>query len=400
MEKRIETQNEFNIKVLCILLFIPAMIQFLDVLLKNIGIDTSSIVTMLIYLYVFLYMLFGASKRGIFLKKDISFLFLLYLFLALNYILFDSIRDYIFSKEMLIVLGIYIPCCVISLRKIRDFTLFADMMKPYSVVTALISGILLLFLKYEDLLIYMEFSYALLPMGCASFWLFIKNNDKIAGISSLAILIEIISFGARAPILFFLLFCILTLLFISDVSKRKKQLLIASSVILIIFIYTGFDFIISKLSQLGIFSDSRFITKIMSGDLFKSEGRNMVYEVCRERLSSMGLYIGGFFGDRPYCEGLVYPHSIIYEILMSWGWIVGSCILIWLLYRIVKAFIVKPSERLMSCFAILTLLGRFFISGSYLIEGKFWIFLTVLIVLSRRDQQQESEMMPGSDYYG
>lgn len=393
-----QLQNKFNLNVLCIFLFLPSGIQFVNVLVNNMGIGASSTVTMSIYLCVFLYMFFGALKRGIFLKKDIKFLFILFIFLGLNYILFDSIRDYIFSQEMLIVLGIYIPCCVISIRKIKDFTLFADVMKPYAVVTALISGILLLFFNYENLLNYMEFSYALLPMGCALFWLFVKRNDKIAGISSLAILIEIISFGARAPILFFFLFCILTLVFIQNVPKRKKHLLIAVGVILIIFIYVGFDSILSRFSELGVFSDSRFITKIMSGDLFTSEGRNMVYAVCKERLSSMGLYIGGFFGDRPYCKGMVYPHSIIYEILMSWGWIIGSCILIWLLYRIIKAFIIKPSERLMCCFVILTLLGRFFVSGSYLIEGKFWIFLTVILVLSRRNSQLESEIGFETEY--
>lgn len=391
MRQELEIQNRFNLNILCICMFLPALVQFLNVLINNMNMGIASTVTTSIYIGAFLYMLFGASRRGIFLLQDIKFLFLLFMFLGFNYFMFSSTRKYFFEKDMLIVLGIYIPICVISIRKISDFTPFVDIMKPYAVVTALISGILLLFLNYQKFLVYMEFSYALLPMGCASFWLFVKNNDKIAGISSLVLLIEMLCFGARAPILYYVLFCVLTLFLLPDISKGKKQFLTCIGIMLVVFAYSRFYSIISELSGLSFFSNSRFITKATSGNLFTSQGRDMVYEICRERLDTMGLYIGGFFGDRPYCEGLVYPHSIVYEILMSWGWIIGGCLLIWLLCKIIKAFIASRSERLMLIFAVLTLLARYFVSGSYLIEGKFWVFLTVMLVLSRRNIFREQD---------
>ena len=93
----------------------------------------------------------------------------------------------------------------------------------------------------------------------------------------------------------------------------------------------------------------------------------------------MGLSISGFFGDRSFCLGYAYPHNIIYEILMSFGWIFGIISILFYAYELLRAFF---HNKEVTIFIFLTLFTRYFISGSYLTEGRFWITTALIIAIS------------------
>ena len=146
------------------------------------------------------------------------------------------------------------------------------------------------------------------------------------------------------------------------------------------------DDILYLVANLPYFENSYLVRSFLRGKLFNTDTRQVIWQNCFERLATMGLSISGFFGDRAYC-GSVYPHNIILEILMSWGWIIGGIIIIYLLLMIVQGLLKKGTERDVCIYIVLACLSRFFMSGTYIREGKFWITLFVLIALNKQHRK-------------
>jgi hypothetical protein len=117
----------------------------------------------------------------------------------------------------------------------------------------------------------------------------------------------------------------------------------------------------------------------------------MIWQSCFARLSNMGFFVGGFFGDREYCIG-VYPHNIALEILMSWGWILGTMLLLAILILIVKSMRTKGVYRDVAWFYIMTCFSRYLLSGTYVREGKFWISMYVLYAVVKSFKQESKSV--------
>ena len=96
--------------------------------------------------------------------------------------------------------------------------------------------------------------------------------------------------------------------------------------------------------------------------------------------------VNGLFFDRILLSGLdtPYPHNIVYEIMLQFGRLLGSIILFVLGFSIIKTFlnVDRTSKKLLFVF-FMTLMGRFWVSGSYVTEFRFYVFMCIVYAMSK-----------------
>ena len=241
----------------------------------------------------------------------------------------------------------------------------------------------MLFLEYEKYLVYMDFSYAMLPVVCALYYAFRTRKKRLLPFVLFAAgFLEMFTFGARAPLLFVLLFIAVYELLRTDKRLSIKIVLMVAFAVAVVLFGVYEDTIIAWLNTIPMFSDSRVLRFLSAGKLMESESRDMITMYCEQRINTMGMAVSGFWGDRKYCGGQAYPHNIFLEILMTYGWVFGIIAFLLLALLCIKALLKKGINRDVVVFLLVSLWGRYLISGSYIQEGKFWIGLFALIAVA------------------
>jgi hypothetical protein len=310
-------------------------------------------------------------------------IFVYWIFCVINYIAFPALNEYFSSTSFLLSTLYFFPIGALIIYRIDNWENFFKIYTPFALISALL-GIFIVFFSNSvqsgngEFFSYMEFSYNMLPACMALYCVWRKSKNLIVLGGFLISLVSIISFGARAAVLYGIIFVLCYEIFNSKIKAYKLVLLTA--VIVIIGAYL--DDIVGYLLQLDIFSDSRLLNHIVGDNLFESRGRDFISESCLRRIDIVGFEYSGMFGDRPFLNGAIYPHNIFYEIIMQYGWFFGCLIFAYLLYLIGYDFFIKK-HKIIILFAALSLFGRYIISGSYLIEGKFWIFIFIMLSIRR-----------------
>ena len=385
-------KEEIHLKILGYVLVLPIVIDFLSVIVQQRGMSGSSVITMMVYLFSLIIILFKliriVSIRE--LANDLILYVILLFPFIFNYIIFKNTRSNIISQEMLIIYIFFFLLIAVSVRKISRWDLFFDALIEPGMVAITLAVIILLFLNYERYLVYMGFSYALLPFICNFYRMTRVENviyKKLIYVLFFAIgLLCILVFGARAAIGFALLYVVVFEVFRNDVKLIVKVISILLLLVVIVLLVNNIDVLAAKMMHMPAFKDSYFLKNLISGQLLESKTRDVLYESCKRRMSTMGLSVSGFFGDREYCAGFAYPHNIFYEIIMSYGWIFGCIAIVIYIGLLLKGILSKNStKREVTVFILITMLARYLISGSYLIEGKFWIASTLVVVIALKN---------------
>lgn len=367
--------DHIYIQILGTVLLLPKVLEFLDSCFHL----SSSAVTMGLYVGVLAFSMLKCKSIKI---SNIAILMIVYTIFAFNYLFFENTRKYMMGQDMLLIYFFFVPIGIFIFKEIHSWDNYIKILYPFSVISVLLNTMVCV-LGERDMLSYMEVSYSLLPFLAI---LYSRARIGTNGILSLILFaagtIEIFAFGARGPILFLLIFILIYEMLRTDAVGYKKVFLFMAGVSLISIISLFSNSIIESLSKMKIFENSYIIQNLSSGDFLQHKTRTAISKHCLMRIKNMRMEVSGFFGDRYYC-GSVYPHNIIYELLMSLGWILGGLAIVLLLILMLRALF-KKENRMIVVFLITTLFLRFFVSGSYLIEGKFWIFVFALISLQRK----------------
>lgn len=374
----LDKENDKRLYSLSFLFFLPVCLDLIIVLTGG----NSSSYTYILYISSLLLILYN-NRRCITLKT-LSRLLLVYVLFFLSYALFPDTRPYYKTDGFLILVVYFLPIVFLVISSITRWERFFTIMSSFGYI-AILAGFYIVFFsnvslygKDDSLFTYMEFSYAQLPFLCSLIASYkFKKQWWNLGFALLGF-IEILAFGSRAALLLALLFILLLQLINSKQSKIKILLL----GILGLLLYANLEFIVGQLLKISYFQDSYVLRHLVLGELFEHETRNEIYDDCIQRISTMGLDISGFFGDRAYIS-VVYPHNIVYEILMQMGWFLGLTFMFWLLSLIIQSF-KNINNRVVVSFLLCCLLGRYFFSGSYIAEGKFWILLGCLLTLKNK----------------
>lgn len=371
----IKNYNDRRLLSLSLLLFLPVLLDFLTAYRGAVN----SVMTMSIY-GLFGLLMFSYSVRQIRMMNIYPIIFY-WSFCFLNFVAFPKLNEYFTVTSFILSTFFFFPISSLIIFRIDNWDNFFKIYTPFALISALL-GVFIVFFSDTvesgngEFFSYMEFSYNMLPSCMALYYVWRRNKSLIILVFFLINLVSIISFGSRAAVLFAFAFFISYEIFNSKIKTYKLIALTLMVILVAIFL----EMIVGFLLQLGIFSNSRMLNHIVQENMFESTGRNFLSEVCKLRMSQMGLEFSGMFGDRPYLKGGVYPHNVFYEIIMQYGWLWGLGIIFLLLYAIGRDFFIKRNRTIV-LFLVFSLFGRYLISGSYLIEGKFWIFIFSILSL-------------------
>ena len=169
--------------------------------------------------------------------------------------------------------------------------------------------------------------------------------------------------------------------------RRRKYLfvffliLLAVGILFVFYYQTIISLGIKLLSSLGI--NSRTITSLISGSFSNSNGREAIYKTAWGMIKNGGPFGWGVYGDRPVIGQKFrwgYSHNLFLEILVSFGYVGGSVILILLTKGIINLYR-NCSDSFQQVIFITFFVTSFKLvfSNSFWYTGAFWVLLALMI---------------------
>lgn len=387
-----DEKNNKYCNILLLLLLAQFCTQSLNFILKvYLGLD-SSMFTMLYYGVVLLYALYVSityNTRNHLANKLLWYVLILLCF-ALSYFLFEDTRKYYSNTYFLIIILIVLPICVFAITEISDIKAIVPLSSRYCVFATVLFTYNIFFMNYADSGNYMEFSYPFLPFCVLSYCNIKNNRTAISVITFILGCVDLLIFGSRATVIFVIL--AVFVYEIANINKHDVKYALGIFALLILFIVIVLSWgYIEKMAI--VFADkynSRFLMKIFKGELFQSEGRKYLYTKAREEISSIGLTAYGFFGDRNLLGG-VYSHNIIYEYLLSTGWIVSilSLLLVFSGIARMKRNRIDRKSVVVLLMMFISLFCKLFVSGSFVETPNFYIFCALFVAASKIRKNHE-----------
>lgn len=393
-------------KILCltlsVMLFFSPIIQFVNIFLiflfwKVISIDS-------IILYGTQWVLTFISLWIVIKRVRLSTL-LLPLLLLLLYVMSAAFntdaRQYMMGDwgdltgNKFYWLFIYALPAFLLIRRVWDYDRLFRYMVGFSIPSLLCSvGILILYLIKDGQPGYMNFSYDLLLPSVVLLYAYFTKKKFLYLLGGFVACFIMFFCGARGPLLC-LAFAIL-LYFMLMTEKQSTKLLVlllfTVSVVLLLVLWdpiTNFLFGVSE--SLGV--NSRILEKIVDGTLADDSGRSDVRSILLPELNVFGH---GLYGDRVLTEGR-YAHNIIIELIVQYGLLLGSALVLLLMLLVVNGFITKDREKRL-LFLVFFSIGfvKLLMSSSYLsMEPAFYCMLGICFSCLFNDDSKPKERING-----
>lgn len=368
--------NDRRLYSLSFLLFFPILLDFITAFRGS----PNAAVTVGLYGLSGAFIL-GWSARNVRLKNIMAIVIfmLLCLWSSVNV---QNISIYFGDQGFLLTISYFFTISALVIFNIKYWDNFFNIFKWFAILGCMLAAYVVFFSNTVtdgdgEFFNYMEFSYGVLPCVLGAYVSLRQSRSIITLVGFLLGIAAIVSFGARAAVMYCFAFIVLYEFINKNISFGK----IAAIVLLLVVVMLNFETIIKFLITLPIFQNSRLITHLIADNAFESAGRDTITAMVLNRISENGIEAPGFFGDRIYVNGHNYPHSIIYEMIMDWGWGIGIIMLGWMAWLIFKDYWVKK-YHVLTAFIFFGIFARYFISGSYIIEGKFWMSLFMFLAIS------------------
>lgn len=196
--------------------------------------------------------------------------------------------------------------------------------------------------------------------------------------------------GSRAPIVLFVLFIVVKAGFTLMAYKNWPLILFYLGLIGGTIFYFSDALLLFLLEKLSSYNVSvRLLERLVKGDMLEDDARVRILAAAQHQLAEhpwlgIGLSNDRILIARAEADQNVYghyPHNFLYEILLHYGLIAGSILLLlfaWLLYHT----IIKNKDRYARDINLIFLFIGFMpllVSGSYLTSPLFFLFLGITI---------------------
>lgn len=392
-------QEKYNKNIcflLTLVLMLPLLTNFFGSIVSN-AVGTTTYSTYAIYGSILL--LFGLKYR---LKGKKFYFFLILTSIVLGIIILNRIifpKSYLYmiaNREYVSIMLIFYYPIAYAMTSVTDWEHFFKYMRFAAMWTPFLCWFALKFLGLDEMISYMQLSNVLLPGFLAGWYIARIQRKRIYYVPSIVSLYLQIFYGSRMSFASALVFIVLLELFElrNDSSRRsviKVTILIICSILGIAYFSEIMEWFLKTLEVMG-FADSRTVQKLIDGSVFESAGRDIIYKRAEHELGNLGAGMYGFFGDRIVFEkygGIVYVHNIFYELIFSFGWILGGYISLWLIMKIVKNYFFQKDnmKRVMVSYFVCLIFLRLLVSGTFMTEGQFLLLIGVLC--SRANSQPE-----------
>jgi O-antigen ligase len=316
----------------------------------------------------------------IFIKRQfmlflVSYLILLSL-IILTIILFPDNKNYLITG-IFYLLCMDIPC-FLCLASIRDYVILRRIMLNLSYMVFIL-GLVYFFLLWVGRISFIHYSmtfsyYLLLPA-----LVFVSQRKLLFTIFFIITCILMLMLGSRGALIWALLY---TLLLIVFDSKSKNKTLLVITIICVLVIFGNLLSFLLKLSE-NINITSRTLNLIIEGNFTQDSERFSIYNKVWSYFLKSPIWGYGIFGDRVILGSDTYSHNIFLEILYDFGLFFGLTIILLIIFGMIRAFLISNYEnRILLIMLIFYCFIPFLVSGSYLIEPKFWILMGLIFSLT------------------
>lgn len=335
-----------------------------------------------------------------------EFLLIVFIEMAwfLSYILNEDCRR-LLSGSFFAAVFVYGPCGIVCISHFKDWKKFQTVGIPFVVLGLVtffitsymnVNGEIQSFIAIE----YMAFSYHNLIYVIAAFWIAIHRKNALFWLIAPISLIVLMITGSRGAFLCVLVYLLLELLLSKKTHIAVKLLFIVVAAL----IFFNMEFIMleidTALKEYGY--HSRTVEKFFEGTLQEDSGRGEIFKHSWQILWERPVTGYGMAGSMPVLferiNGIkamgtqgTYSHNLFIELLMHFGVFLGGFICIWIVYHLVCAFFRsrnKNTYNILFLFAALVL-PKLMVTGTYLTESNFFIFLGLLLNLNYENDYDE-----------
>lgn len=341
-----------------------------------------------IIFFVFLFFAFKAVYRR--MKVDIVALFI---FLAIAWVstsVFhsgDGNGKYMFTytKDLLhnplYHLFLYSFTGYVFARYIGNYKLFEDILIKFSIAVVICSTatffVLLIGKKVQQQ--YMTFSYNMLLHTAMLILSYFRRKKLLYLIVGLTGMVMIFIAGCRGAIVSLIASVVMYMFFRKDKPIRKLAL-IGTIILVSCVVLINFEGVLNYISDVAeeLEMDSRTIEMIQEGEFLEDSGRGKIQEKLKDEYTLFG---SGLYGDRILTGTETYAHNLVIEILIDFGVIFGTPILILFFITLLRG-IFAPNRDLRFLVLVFFSAGliKLFFSSSYLMqEPAFYVLLGLCV---------------------
>lgn len=220
----------------------------------------------------------------------------------------------------------------------------------------------------------MAMSYQTLPHVCMVVYQTLKHVKWYSILTSIVGIFLIISFGTRGSLMCLLFFSLLYLFLIRMRTSLFFDAVIAGMAAVIFSLFDRlFGFVNDLILSLGM--SNRILLMMEENDLSNSNGRDFIGERLYRAMDHAPMLGYGFEGDRTIVS--TYSHNLYLELIVTFGWVIGTFIFIALLIRVVWSYIVAKNveEKSFILLLITCSILKLMLSGTFLNEPLLFLLL-------------------------
>ena len=135
--------------------------------------------------------------------------------------------------------------------------------------------------------------------------------------------------------------------------------------------------IVLAIKDLGI--ESRTVESIIEGSLMDSNGRED-YQIAVIKMINRNYLGGGVYSS--LTEFKFYAHNFFLDLFADFGYIIGGCIILLFIIKIVQAFKRFTNQNYLFPFMIFFsyALGKMMVTNYYMFENYFWACMAIVVV--------------------
>ena len=235
-------------------------------------------------------------------------------------------------------------------------------------------------------------AYQLLPHVLIMAWSAMRKFNPITLVLTVVGLLLLLSFGSRGPLACAGLFLIVYFLFFMRFrySKYVKTGIVGLGILTLFFQKGIAIFLKTVFEEMNL--STRIIDRILGGGLTHDTGRSWLTDKLYAILDKNGDFFGcGLFGSQRY--GIVYSHSFVCDVHVSFGYCVGTFLLIAFMLVLVAGFWTCKNKMDMAFILLLFCAGvaKLFLSSTFLFEPLFFMLIGFCVAnIARYERNKEN----------
>ena len=404
MRIKVRIKNE---SLICFLFFLPQINYYISAVLSSYNFQT---VTPPIYAVLIVVgmcsVLYNLHNRQCFIWS-FGIIVVLLMSLIVNWNVSQyMVTDSFFQSPIVMLCSIYFPIFLFFLTEVDIGELLRTAVK-YSTVTIALSAIAFInyiFIQRTSMPDYMTFAYMIVSpiMFCTISAIQGKKTKTFwAALGYLIILVG----GCRGALLTVSIFLLICFIRLFATAGKKSTLLVKCIVVIFAFaVALNIENVLNAISLLleGFGYESR-VFAILTGESYGGEmntffsgvGRNDIWKMAWDHIRIIGY---GLFGDRTVVvneyNNASYAHNWILEMLVSFGWILGTVAVLYVLWCVIKSIIVANQRHdrinvLLSYAIFCIIMVKHSISASFANSIDFWFYLGLGYCIIKTSKEQE-----------